>query len=81
MQNNRDLLIVNRDLVYDSNSLQHEIELLNQMLFSVEKLHHFSISHEIIDVNKYKIIQKQHLIQQKIRENSLKPFQFLFCKN
>jgi hypothetical protein len=81
MQNNRDLLIVNRDLVYDSNSLQHEIELLNQMLFSVEKLHHFSIAHEIIDVNKYKIIQKQHIIQQKIREHSLKPFQFLFCKN
>jgi len=81
MHNNRDLLIVNRDVLYNDSSLQQEIDKLNHILFGVEKLHHFSIAHEIIDVNKYKIIQKQHLIQQKIREKSLKPFEFLCCKN
>jgi hypothetical protein len=78
---NRDLLVLTKGTAIDPMFMEHEVELLNNILFNVENLQCFCVAHEIIDVNKYKIIQKPHLIQQTIKEKELKPFIFIFNKN
>ena len=78
---NRDLLVLSKKVSLDPIELEHEVELLHELLFHVESLSNFSRATEIIDVNRYKIISKAHIIEQVIREKSLKPFQFLFNKN
>ncbi|MFY7900780.1 MAG: hypothetical protein ACOVNY_11395 [Chitinophagaceae bacterium] len=78
---NRDLLVLSKNASLSDDSLKHELEILNTLLFNVENLHSFCTAHEIIDVNKYKVIKKIHLIQQIIREKALKPFVFIFNKN
>ena len=62
-------------------AMEHEVDLLSSLLYSVESLQSFCIANEVIDINKYKIIQKPYLIQQAIREKSHKPFVFICNKN
>ncbi len=78
---NRDLLVLSKKVSVDPSELEHEIELLHELLYHVESRTNFCDATEIIDVNRYKIIQKAHVIEQVIREQSLKPFQFFFNKN
>ena len=77
----RDLLVLSKKVSLDPRELEHEVELLHELLFHVEALSNFCHATEIIDVNRYKIISKSHIIEQIIREKSIKPFQFLFNKN
>jgi hypothetical protein len=78
---NRDLLVLSKKVSLDPIALEHEVELLHQLLYQVEALSTFCLVTEVIDINRYKIISKPHIIEQIIRENSLKPFQFFFNKN
>jgi len=78
---NRDLLVLTKFEVPNAEAMEQEVSFLNNLLFTVENLHTFCIANEIIDVNKYKIIQKPYLIQQMIRERTIKPFVFIFNKN
>ena len=78
---NRDLLLLTKYEVLDADAMEHELEFLNDMLFAVESLHTFCFVNEIIDINKYKIITKPHVIHQIIRERKIKPFVFIFNKN
>ncbi len=78
---NRDLLVLTKYEVPDPIAMEQEIVFLNKLLFTVENLHTFCIVNEIVDVNKYKIIRKPHLIHQIIRERNIKPFVFIFNKN
>ncbi len=78
---NRDLLVLSKKVSTDPGELEHEVELLHELLYKVESLANFCHATEIIDINRYKIIQKKHIIEQVIREKSLKPFQFFFNKN
>ena len=78
---NRDLLVLTKYEVPDPIAMEQEIVFLNKLLFTVENLHTFCIVNEIVDVNKYKIIRKPHLIHQIIRERNIKPFVFIFYKN
>jgi hypothetical protein len=78
---NRDLLVLMKHGSISEAAMEHEVDLLSSLLYSVESLQSFCIANEVIDVNKYKIIQKPHLIQQAIREKSHKPFVFICNKN
>jgi hypothetical protein len=78
---NRDLLVLIKNDSVSEAAMEHEITLLNNLLYSVESIHSFCIANEVIDVNKYKIIKKPHLIQQAIRDKSHKPFVFICNKN
>ncbi|MBC7650626.1 MAG: hypothetical protein H7101_02630 [Deinococcales bacterium] len=78
---NRDLLVLMKHDSISEAAMEHEIDLLSTLLYSVESLQSFCIANEVIDINKYKIIQKPHLIQQAIREKSYKPFVFICNKN
>lgn len=64
----------------DNRELDREIENLHQLLFNAESLENFCVANEIIDINRYKIIQHPAKIS-KIIKRKLKPFQFVNNKN
>ncbi len=78
---NRDLLVLSKKAALDPSQLEQEVAQLHQILFHTETLRNFCIVTELIDINRYKIINKPHKLERFIREHSLKPFQFIFNKN
>jgi len=78
---NRDLIIMRKDDTGDAKNIEHEILSLNSMLQKVEASEGLYVSYELIDLNKFKIINKQHLISQALKLTSMKPFEFLINKN
>lgn len=78
---NRDLLILFNHEMMSAQAMENEVELLHELLFSVERLDNLVIAHEIIDLNKYKVINKDIILRNTIRLQNLKPFVFLSCKN
>ncbi|HVM87292.1 MAG TPA: hypothetical protein VMT76_03825 [Puia sp.] len=77
----RDLLVLVKDEHMNEKFMEQALEQLNEMLFHYETLEKFCNVHEIFDLNKYKIINRPHLMQQIIRQKELKPFQFISNKN
>ncbi len=78
---NRDLLIVFNHEMMSEQAMENEVELLHELLYTVEKLDNLVVAHEIIDLNKYKVINKDSTLRKTIRLQELKPFVFLSCKN
>lgn len=78
---NRDLLVLSKNTSPDPRQLEHEVEQLHEILFHVETMRNFCMANELIDMNRYKIIRKPHQIERIVRENTLKPFQFINNKN
>jgi hypothetical protein len=70
-----------KDDTGDAKNIEHEILSLNSMLQKVEASEGLYVSYELIDLNKFKIINKQHLISQALKLTSMKPFEFLINKN
>ena len=78
---NRDLLVLFNHELMSPQAMENEVELLHELLFSVERLDNLVTAHEIIDLNKYKVINKQMILRKTIQSQELKPFVFLNCKN
>ena len=78
---NRDLLVLFNQELMTPQSIEHEVELLHELLYSVESIENFITTHEIFDLNKYKIITKPNQLRVIICHRELKPFVFLNCKN
>ena len=78
---NRDLLVLFNQELMSPKAMENEVELLHELLFTVERLENLVTAHEIIDLNKYKIIKKETTLSKIIRLQELKPFVFLNCKN
>ncbi len=78
---NRDLLVLFNQELLSPQAIEHEVELLHEMLHSVERLDNLVTAHEVLDLNKYKVIGKAITIRNVIRLQVLKPFIFLNCKN
>ncbi len=78
---NRDLLVLFNHELMSPQAMENEVELLHELLFSVERLDNLVTAHEIIDLNKYKVINKQIILRKIIQLQELKPFVFLNCKN
>jgi hypothetical protein len=78
---NRDLLVMFNQELMSPQAIEHEVELLHELLFNVERMENLAKAHEIIDLNKYKIISKEHLVKGIFRLQEMKPFVFLNCKN
>ena len=62
-------------------AIEHEVELLHELLYAVEKIENLIVAHEVINLNKYKIQNKAHIIRDVLRSRQLKPFIFLNNKN
>lgn len=78
---NRDLLVLFNQELLSPQAIEHEVELLHELLHSVERLDNLVIAHEILDLNKYKVINKIMTLRSTIRKQELKAFVFLNCKN
>jgi hypothetical protein len=78
---NRDLLVLVKDEYMNETFMEQELEQLNDLLFHYETIDNFCVSHEVFDMNKYKIITNPFSIQQIVRQKELKAFQFICNKN
>ena len=79
---NRDLLVMFRQRMMTQQDIDNEVMQLNTILFTTERLDNFVNAHEVLDLNKYKIIQNPVEIKKLIRQQKLqKPFIFFSNKN
>ncbi|MBK8609499.1 MAG: hypothetical protein IPL84_06020 [Chitinophagaceae bacterium] len=78
---NRDLLVLFNQELMTPQSIEHEVELLHQLLYAIERIENLVVAHEIIDLNKYRVINNPTKLRRIIRESQLKPFVFLNCCN
>ena len=78
---NRDLLVLFNQELMSPQAIEHQVDLLHELLYDVERMDNLVIAHEIIDLNKYKIINHHIRLKETIRRQDLKPFVFLNCKN
>ena len=77
----RDLLVLMKDVFVTEQFMANELEKLNDLLFQYETPENFCLSHEVFDLNRYKILRKATHIQRVVRQQELKPFQFLCNQN
>ena len=78
---NRDLLVLFNQELMTPQAIEHEVEMLHEILYSVEGLDNIITAHEVIDVNKYKIFNNPSQLRTIFRQREMKPFVFLNCKN
>lgn len=77
---NRDLLVLFKE-EFSQQAIEHEVELLHELLFYVEKIDNLVIAYEVINLNKYKIYSDRKTVRDTINHKNLKPFIFLNNKN
>ena len=78
---NRDLLVLFNQELMSPQAIEHEVELLHELLYTVEYIENLITAHEVIDLNRFKVINKAYHLRTVIRQRVLKPFVFLNCKN
>jgi hypothetical protein len=78
---NRDLLVMFKQELMSPQAIEQQVSMLHHMLFHVERLDNVARAHEVIDLNKYKIFEKEHEIRNFFRQRKEKPFVFLNNKN
>ncbi|MEO5781917.1 MAG: hypothetical protein ABIQ07_01520 [Ginsengibacter sp.] len=80
-KSNRDLLVLFKEELMSSQAIEHEVEMLHDLLYNVEQIDNLVTAHEVINLNNYKIQNQYHIIRNTIRRKELKPFIFLNNKN
>ena len=78
---NRDLLLLFNQEIMSPQALEQEVEFLHGLLYDVEKIESLVVAHELIDLKRYKIINKSQQLRTFFRKRELQPFEFLNCKN
>lgn len=80
MLQKRDLIILSKSSETSIEAFEKEVHSINRVLYTVESMQMFCIVNEIIDINRYKIIDTPFLIQ-KIVADKMRPFVFVYNKN
>jgi len=78
---NRDLLVLFNQELMTPQAIEHEVELLHEILYSVERIDNIIAAHEVVDINNYKIFRAPQKLNNIFRQKELKPFVFLNCMN
>ncbi len=79
---NRDLLVMFSQRSMTQQDINREVMQLHQILFTTERLDNFVKAHEVLDLNKYKIVKNPIDIKKLLRQKKLqKPFVFFNNKN
>jgi hypothetical protein len=78
---NRDILVLFKQELMTPQAMERQVSLLHELLYNVERLDNVVTAHELIDLNKYKIIKKQVFVKEYLRNGKEKPFVFLNNKN
>ena len=76
----RNLLVLFNQELMSHQAIEHEVDLLHQLLSNIEHPEKLLSSHEILDLNKYKVINNPIQLR-KLLKAELKPFVFLNNKN
>ena len=77
---NRDLLVLFKEKS-NPQALEHEVELLHELLFYAEKTDNLVKVYEVVNINKYKVSSNQRTVKETLQYKALKPFVFLNNKN
>ena len=80
-KSNRDLLVLFKEELMSPQAIEHEVEMLHELLYTVEQIDNLVTAHEVINLNNYKIQNQYNIIRNTIRRKELKPFIFLNNKN
>jgi len=80
-KSNRDLLVLFKEELMTPQAIEHEVEMLHELLYSVEKIENLVIAHEVINLNNYRIQNQFNSVRDTIRRKELQPFVFLNNKN
>ncbi len=80
-KSNRDLLVLFKEELMSPQAIEHEVEMLHELLYAVEQIENLVTAHEVINLNSYKIQNQYNVICNTIRRKELKPFIFLNNKN
>ena len=78
---NRDILVLFKQELMTPQAMEHEVSLLHDLLYTVERLDNIVTSHELLDLNKNKVINKLAHIKNYLRSGKEKAFVFLNNKN
>ncbi len=78
---NRDILVLFKQELMTPQAMEREVTLLHDLLYNVERLDNVVAAHELLDLNKYKVISKHMIIKNYLRSGKEKAFVFLNNKN
>ncbi len=79
---NRDLLVMFRQNIMSQQDIDRQVTQLHEILFNTERLDNFVKAHEILDLNRYKIVNSSVEIKKMLRQGKdRKPFIFFSNKN
>ncbi len=78
---NRDLLVLFKEELMNPQAIEHQVEMLHELLYSVEKVDNLIVAYEVIDLNNYKISAEEKVVRRTIATREMKPFVFLNNKN
>ncbi len=78
---NRDLLVLFNQELMSPQALEHEVVLLHELLYKVEQVDNIIIAHELLDLQRYKVVSEGLKLRKYIKRRQDKPFVFLNNKN
>lgn len=78
---NRDLLVMSKLSLLSQEELDRQVGLLNRLLYHVESWDNFCIAHEVLDINRLRIIRKPYLLEKVVLAKEETPFVFVSNKN
>jgi hypothetical protein len=78
---NRDLLVLFNQELMTPQALEHEVILLHELLYKVEQVDNIIIAHELLDLQRYKVVSKGLRLRKYIKRRQDRPFVFLNNKN
>ena len=76
-KSNRDLLVLFKEDLMSPQAIEHEVEMLHELLYGVEKLDNLVTAHEVININRYEIQNDLKIVRETLRKKNLRPFVFL----
>ena len=77
----RDLLVMLNNEHRSQQSIDHEVEWLHDVLFRIEELDNFCKAHEVLDLNRHKVINNITKVRKAVVRKALKAFEFVSNKN
>jgi hypothetical protein len=78
---NRDILVLLKQDLMTPQAMKHEVSMLHDLLYNVERLDNIVTVHEILDLNKFKVINNPSQIKNYLHCKKEKAFIFLNNKN
>lgn len=77
----RDLLVLLNNEHRSQHAIDQEVEWLHDILFHVEALENFCQAHELLDLNRYKVIGHIAKVKKAVLRKDFKAFEFISNKN